>query len=59
MNKILNTIDKIDIFGVPISLLTNAKTSYYQSKVGGLITILVGGISFTYFLYVLILWIDN
>lgn len=29
MNKILNTIDKFDIFGVPINLLTNAKASLY------------------------------
>ncbi|CAD8202403.1 unnamed protein product [Paramecium pentaurelia] len=59
MNKILNTIDKFDIFGVPISLLTNAKTSLYQSRLGGLVTFLIGSLSLTYFLYVFILWIDH
>ncbi|CAD8153398.1 unnamed protein product [Paramecium octaurelia] len=59
MQQILNTIDKIDIFGVPVSLLTSAKESLYQSKLGGLITILIGGISFTYFLYIIIQWIDH
>ncbi|CAK86794.1 unnamed protein product, partial (macronuclear) [Paramecium tetraurelia] len=59
MQQILNTIDKVDIFGVPVSLLTAAKASLYQSKLGGLITILIGGISLTYFLYVIIQWIDH
>ncbi|CAD8116149.1 unnamed protein product [Paramecium primaurelia] len=59
MNKILNTIDKFDIFGVPISLLTDAKASLYKSKFGGIITLLIGSISLTYFLYIIILWIDH
>ncbi|CAD8130281.1 unnamed protein product [Paramecium sonneborni] len=59
MNKILNTIDKFDIFEVPISLLTNTKASSYQSKLGGIITIIIGCFSLTYFLYVIIQWIDH
>ncbi|CAD8179801.1 unnamed protein product [Paramecium octaurelia] len=59
MQQILNTIDKVDIFGFPVSLLTPAKASLYQSKLGGIITILIGGISITYFLYFIIQWIDR
>ncbi|CAD8196818.1 unnamed protein product [Paramecium octaurelia] len=59
MNKILNTIDKIDIFGVPINLLTNEKTSVFQSKVGGIITLIAGSVSLSYFLYVFIYWVSN
>ncbi|CAK63848.1 unnamed protein product (macronuclear) [Paramecium tetraurelia] len=59
MNKILNTIDKIDIFGVPINLLTNEKTSVFQSKVGGIITLIAGSVSLSYFLYVFVYWISN
>ncbi|CAD8109111.1 unnamed protein product [Paramecium sonneborni] len=59
MNKILNTIDKFDIFGVPINLLTNAKASLYQSKIGGIVSLIIGSISLIYFLYVIILWIDH
>ncbi|CAD8110315.1 unnamed protein product [Paramecium primaurelia] len=59
MNKILNTIDKIDIFGVPISLLTNAKAPLFQSKLGGIVTLLIGSISLSYFLYIIVLWIDH
>ncbi|CAD8199520.1 unnamed protein product [Paramecium pentaurelia] len=58
-NKILNTIDKLDIFGVPISFLTNAKTSLQQSRLGGLITFLIGSISLTYYLFLFILLIDH
>lgn len=59
MNKILNTIDKIDIFGVPINLLTNEKNSAFQSKVGGLFSLIAGSLSLTYFLYVFIFWVSN
>lgn len=59
MKKILNTIDKIDIFGVPINLLTNSKDLFYQSKLGGIVTLIVGSLGFAYFLYVIILWIEN
>ncbi|CAD8106862.1 unnamed protein product [Paramecium sonneborni] len=59
MKKILNTIDKFDIFGVPINLLTNTKASLYQSKLGGIVTLIIGSISLTYFLYVIIQWIDH
>lgn len=59
MNKILNTIDKIDIFGVPINLLTNEKNPRFQSKVGGLFTLIAGTLSLSYFLYVFIFWVSN
>ncbi|CAD8195884.1 unnamed protein product [Paramecium pentaurelia] len=59
MNKILNTIDKIDIFGVPINLLTNEKNSAFQSKIGGLFSLIAGSLSLTYFLYVFIFWVSN
>ncbi|CAD8112877.1 unnamed protein product [Paramecium sonneborni] len=59
MNKLLNTIEKYDIFGVPISLLTNAKSSLYQSKLGGIVTLIIGSISLSYFLYVIIQWINH
>ncbi|CAD8194828.1 unnamed protein product [Paramecium pentaurelia] len=59
MKKILNTIDKIDIFGVPVNLLTNSKDLFYQSKLGGIVTLFVGSLGFAYFLYVIILWIEN
>lgn len=59
MNKILNTIDKIDIFGVPINLLTNEKTSIFQSKVGGIFTLIAGSLSLSYFLYVFVFWVSN
>ncbi|CAD8093679.1 unnamed protein product [Paramecium primaurelia] len=59
MNKIINTIDKLDIFGVPISLLTDAKATLHKSKLGGIVTILIGSISLTYFLYVMVLWINH
>ncbi|CAD8214678.1 unnamed protein product [Paramecium pentaurelia] len=59
MKKALNTIDKMDIFGVPIHLLTNEKAYQFQSKVGGIITLIVGSVSFAYFLYVIVQWINN
>ncbi|CAD8122185.1 unnamed protein product [Paramecium sonneborni] len=59
MNKILNTIDKIDVFGVPINLLTNEKSSIFQSKVGGLLTLIAGALSISYFLYVFVFWVSN
>ncbi|CAK73207.1 unnamed protein product (macronuclear) [Paramecium tetraurelia] len=59
MNKVLNTIEKIDIFGVPICLLSNSNNQRYQSKVGGIITIVLSSVSLAYFLYVITLWINN
>ncbi|CAD8188631.1 unnamed protein product [Paramecium pentaurelia] len=59
MKKIINTIDKLDIFGVPISLLTDGKATLHKSKLGGIVTILIGSISLTYFLYVMVLWINH
>ncbi|CAD8118664.1 unnamed protein product [Paramecium primaurelia] len=59
MNKVINTIENIDIFGVPICLLSNTNNQRYQSKVGGIITIMLSGLSLSYFLYVIVLWINN
>ncbi|CAK82847.1 unnamed protein product (macronuclear) [Paramecium tetraurelia] len=50
MQKALNTFEKIDIFGVPIQLLSNTNNQRYQSKSWrGLV----------YPLYVIVLWSDN
>ena len=59
MKKILNKIDQLDVFGVPIYLLTNEKVPSFKSKVGGLITLVAGSVSFAYFLYVILEWTNN
>ncbi|CAD8174751.1 unnamed protein product [Paramecium pentaurelia] len=58
MNIFMNTIEKIDVFGVPICLLTNKNNTQFQSKLGGIATIALGSISLIYFLYVMILWMN-
>ncbi|CAD8115583.1 unnamed protein product [Paramecium sonneborni] len=42
MNILLSTIQKIDVFGVPIFLLTNKNNPLYQSKLGGIVTVGLG-----------------
>ncbi|CAD8090459.1 unnamed protein product [Paramecium sonneborni] len=59
MNKILQSIEKIDIFGVSLSLLTNENKSAFQSKVGGIISVISGSLSLSYFLFIIALWINN
>ncbi|CAD8145871.1 unnamed protein product [Paramecium octaurelia] len=59
MHKFLSSIEKIDIFGVPISLLTHKNESKFQSIMGGIISIFLGSISLAYFLYIIAQWIDN
>ncbi|CAD8210301.1 unnamed protein product [Paramecium pentaurelia] len=58
MNIILNAIQKIDVFGVPIFLLTNNNNPLHQSKLGGIVTLSLGSISLFYFFYVIILWMS-
>ncbi|CAD8126707.1 unnamed protein product [Paramecium sonneborni] len=59
MKNVFNTIVQLDVFGVPINLLTNEKESPFKSKVGGLITLIASGISFAYFLYIILEWTNN
>ncbi|CAD8145790.1 unnamed protein product [Paramecium octaurelia] len=59
MNKIIDSIEKLDIFGVPVALLTNENEPKFKSKLGGFISLLVGSTSLVYFLYIMILWINN
>ncbi|CAD8081420.1 unnamed protein product [Paramecium sonneborni] len=59
MQKILNNFEKLDIFGVPICLLTNQENEKFQSKIGGIATVLVSSLSLVYFFYVFILWNTN
>lgn len=59
MNKIIDSIEKLDIFGVPVTLLTNENEPKYKSKLGGCISLLVGSTSLVYFCYIMILWINN
>ncbi|CAD8191531.1 unnamed protein product [Paramecium octaurelia] len=59
MNKFLEFIEKVDIFGVQIVLLTNNKESSFQSRIGGLISLVLGSLSFAYTLYILVLWTEN
>ncbi|CAD8160163.1 unnamed protein product [Paramecium octaurelia] len=57
--KFLNTIESVDLFGVPIPLLTQSNNEKFQSKMGGILSILLGSLSFTYFLYVVVQWSNN
>ncbi|CAD8073890.1 unnamed protein product [Paramecium primaurelia] len=59
MKNFLNQLEKLDIFGVPISLLTNKENEKFQSKLGGITTIIVSSLSLIYFLYIFILWNNN
>ncbi|CAD8060861.1 unnamed protein product [Paramecium primaurelia] len=59
MMKIFSAIDKIDIFGVPIPLLTSTNEYKYQSKIGGILSILLASISLTYFFYIVVQWSNN
>ncbi|CAD8158546.1 unnamed protein product [Paramecium pentaurelia] len=59
MNKIIDSIEKLDLFGVPVNLLTNENEPKFKSKLGGLISLLVGSTSLVYFFYIMILWINN
>lgn len=59
MNKIIDSIQKLDIFGVPVNLLTNENEPKFKSKLGGVISLLVGSTSLVYFFYIMILWINN
>ncbi|CAD8161833.1 unnamed protein product [Paramecium pentaurelia] len=57
--KFLNIIERIDIFGVPIPLLTQANNQKFQSTLGGILSILLGSISLAYFLYIVVQWSNN
>ncbi|CAD8090864.1 unnamed protein product [Paramecium sonneborni] len=59
MNKYLQILEKIDMFGVQISLLTNTNKTTFRSKVGGVISFILSSISLSYLLFVLLLWINN
>ncbi|CAD8109910.1 unnamed protein product [Paramecium sonneborni] len=59
MSRYLNILDKIDLFGVQISLLTNKNNPTFQSKIGGVISFFLSIISFSYLIFVLVMWINN
>ncbi|CAD8189307.1 unnamed protein product [Paramecium octaurelia] len=59
MNRFIRYIAQMDVFGVPIHLLTKGKDSKFQSIIGGLTTLILGSTSFIYFLYIIILWTSN
>ncbi|CAD8159263.1 unnamed protein product [Paramecium pentaurelia] len=59
MKNFLDQLEKLDIFGVPISLLTNKENEKFQSKLGGITTIVVSSLSLIYFLYIFVLWNNN
>ncbi|CAD8098309.1 unnamed protein product [Paramecium primaurelia] len=59
MNKFFELIEKVDLFGVQLSLLTNNKGTNFQSRIGGLISVILGSVSLAYSLYILVLWIEN
>ncbi|CAD8068127.1 unnamed protein product [Paramecium sonneborni] len=59
MNKFFEMMEKIDMFGVQLTLLTKNKESNFQSRVGGSISVCLGSLSFAYFLFVLVQWINN
>ena len=47
------------MFGVPVGLLTNENELKFKSKFGGLVSLLAGSTSLVYFIYIIILWINN
>ncbi|CAD8129698.1 unnamed protein product [Paramecium sonneborni] len=59
MNQYLQILEKIDLFGVQISVLTNKNQATFQSKVGGVISFILSSLSFSYLLIVLVQWINN
>ncbi|CAD8070408.1 unnamed protein product [Paramecium sonneborni] len=59
MNRIIDSIQKLDIFGVPVTLLTNENEQKFKSKFGGFLSLIAGSTSLVYFFYIMILWINN
>ncbi|CAD8075046.1 unnamed protein product [Paramecium sonneborni] len=55
----MNKFEKLDIFGVPICLLTNSNNEKYQSKIGAVSTLILSSVSLMYFLYIFVLWNTN
>jgi hypothetical protein len=59
MKHLVHIAKQIDIFGVPVPILTHRGEEKFKSLQGGLITTLISVLGLIYFIYMMDLWING